>query len=297
MIVGLLVAAALQTAVPQARPTTVRKAPVAKQTARVVARTDKPVVTKKAAPRPRNVARVVIDAGHGGVDPGGPMLLRNGMREKDITLQLALKLGHALRLRGIDVVFTRKHDTLIALADRGRIANQAGGDVFISIHVNAANRHWKNPGAARGFETFFLAEARTEDARRVEAMENEALRFEGPSNIEPSDPLGFILKDMEQNQYLRESSEFADIVQKGLAKVHPGPNRGVKQAGFHVLSTTLMPAILVEVGFGTNSSEAAYLSSTVRQEALARTIADATSEYLERYQRRVGNPGPTGSHD
>ncbi len=296
MIVGFLVAAALQTAVPQARQPTVRKPPAANQTARVGARAAKPTGAAT-TPKKRNVARVVLDAGHGGVDPGAPLSSRAGLYEKHIALQIALKIGDALRQRGIDVVFTRKRDTLIALADRGRMANQANGDVFISIHVNAANKHWKNPGAARGFETYFLAEARTEDARRVEAMENEALRFEGPSNIDAGDPLGFILKDMEQNQYLRESSEFADIVQRGLATVHPGPNRGVKQAGFHVLSTTLMPAILVEVGFGTNSSEAAYLSSTVRQQALARVIADATKAYLDRYQRRVGNPGSMGSHD
>ncbi|MEK7402829.1 MAG: N-acetylmuramoyl-L-alanine amidase [Gemmatimonadota bacterium] len=285
MILAILVSAALQAPPPQARPPQRRPAP--KPVARVVA----------PAAKPKAFGRVVVDAGHGGVDPGAPMQTKAGLREKDITLQLALRLGEALKLRGIEVVFTRKKDTLIALADRGRIANQAGGDVFISIHVNAANKHWRNPGAARGFETYFLAEAKTEDARRVEAMENEALRFEGPRHIDSSDPLGFILKDMEQNQYLRESSEFAGIVQRRLAQVHPGPDRGVKQAGFHVLVTALMPAILVEVGFGTNSGEAAYLSSTVRQQALARVIADATNEYLDRYQRRVGNSGLTGSHD
>jgi len=286
MIVGLLMAAALQVAVPQARPAVRKQAQQAPT--RVASR------PARTTTKPRAIARVVIDAGHGGVDPGAPMI---GIREKDITLQVSLKLGDALRQRGVDVVFTRKRDTLIALADRGRIANQAGGDVFVSIHVNAANPNWKMPQAAHGFETYFLAEARTEDARRVESMENEAMRFEGPKNIDSSDPLGFILKDMEQNQYLRESAEFADIMQKRLGQVHPGPNRGVKQAGFHVLSTALMPAILVEIGFGTNANEAAYLSNTVRQQALARVIADATIEYLDRYQKRVGSPGVTGTHD
>jgi N-acetylmuramoyl-L-alanine amidase len=294
MIVGLLLVAAFQTAAPQARQTvrrpTTTPAQVAVKPTQVVSRSTSPRANKPKIP----TSRVVIDAGHGGVDPGAPMI---GIREKDITLQVALKLGDALRQRGIDVVFTRKRDTLIALADRGRIANQAGGDVFVSIHVNAANLHWKSPQSARGFETYFLAEARTEDARRVEAMENEAMRFEGPKGIDSSDPLGFILKDMEQNQYLRESSDFAATVQKRLGEVHPGPDRGVKQAGFHVLSTALMPAILVEIGFGTNANEAAYLSNTVRQNAIARVIADATTEYLERYQRRVGSPGLSGTHD
>jgi N-acetylmuramoyl-L-alanine amidase len=245
---------------------------------------------------PATGARVVIDAGHGGVDPGAPVMSRGGLSEKDVTLQVALKLGDALRLRGIDVVYTRARDTLIALGDRGRIANQASGDVFISIHVNAANTHWKNPGAARGFETYFLAEARTEDARRVEAMENEAMRFEGAPNRDSSDPLSFILRDMEQNQYLRESADFAATVQRRLGAVHPGPSRGVKQAGFQVLVTALMPAILVEIGFGTNASEAAYLASPVRQQSIARVIADATAEYLDRYQRRAGSSS-TGAHD
>src|SRR5689334_7987634 len=86
----------------------------------------------------RAVARVVVDAGHGGVDPGAPMANGGGLREKDITLQIALKVGDALKQRGVDVIYTRKTDTLIALADRGKIANQAGGDMFVSIHVNAA---------------------------------------------------------------------------------------------------------------------------------------------------------------
>lgn len=286
MIAVLFVAAALQVAPARSNQPVARTAPVRAQTGSKTAARPAPV---------RNVAKVVIDPGHGGVDPGAPIMTKGGLREKDIALQVALKLGEALRQRGIDAVFTRTKDTLIALADRGRMANQANGDVFISIHVNAANKHWKSPGSVRGFETFFLAEAKTEDARRVEAMENDAMRFEA-SALDSSDPLNFILRDMEQNQYLRESSDFAGIVQRRMAQVHPGPSRGVKQAGFHVLVAALMPAILVETGFGTNPSEASYLASPVRQAALARVLADATAEYLERYQRRTGS-SPLGTHE
>jgi len=281
--------AALLQAAPPPQPAAVRGTP-----ARTASVTPKAV---KRATRPRGAGSlVVIDAGHGGVDPGAPIVSKGDLYEKDVTLQVALKLGDALRLRGIDVAFTRTRDTLVALADRGRMANKANGDVFISIHVNAANRHWKNPTAARGFETYFLAEAKTDDARRVEEMENESMRFETTPNRDSSDPLSFILRDMEQNQYLRESADFAATVQRRLGQVHPGPSRGVKQAGFHVLVTALMPAILVEIGFGTNSPEAAYLASPVRQDAIARSIADATAEYLERYQRRVGSSS-SGAHD
>jgi N-acetylmuramoyl-L-alanine amidase len=163
--------------------------------------------------------------------------------------------------------------------------------VFLSIHVNAANPRWKQPGTARGFETYFLSEARTEDARRVEAMENEVVKYEVASGVAANDPLSFIVHDMEQNQHLRESSELAATVQRGLAKKHPGPNRGVKQAGFRVLVTAFMPAVLVEIGFGTNPAEARYLRDPRRQREIASSIADATMEYLAAYQRRTNAAG------
>jgi N-acetylmuramoyl-L-alanine amidase len=245
---------------------------------------------------PGSKPRVVVDAGHGGVDDGGPMRMGASIHEKDITLQVALKLGEALRQRQVDVIYTRTRDTLIALADRGRIANQSSGDVFISIHVNAANPGWRDPGAARGFETYFLAEAKTEDARRVEQMENESARFETGANVASDDPLNFILSDMKQNEHLRESSDLAEIVQRHLGQIHPGPSRGVKQAGFRVLVSAFMPAVLVEIGFGTNVAEAEFLASPVKQRTMARAIADATTEYLARYQRRVGGAASNG-HD
>ena len=235
---------------------------------------------------------VIVDAGHGGPDNGMTGPIGGGPRiyEKDITLAVAKKLGAALRSRGADVVYTRTRDTLIALSDRGRIANRNGGDLFISVHVNAANPNWRDPGASRGFETYFLAEAKTEDARRVEQMENEAVRFENGPPVAPDDPLGFIISDMVQNEHLRESSELADIIQRRLARIHPGPNRGVKQAGFRVLVTAFMPSVLVEIGFGTNPAEAAYLSDPRRQDAIAGAIADAAVEYLQRYERRISGP-------
>jgi N-acetylmuramoyl-L-alanine amidase len=233
---------------------------------------------------------VIVDAGHGGVDNGMTGPLNGGPRiyEKDITLAVANRLGAQLSGRGVDVVYTRTADTLIALDDRGRIANRANGNLFISIHVNAANPNWKDPGGARGFETYFLSEARTEDARRVEQMENAAVRFEdSPSKIDRDDPLSFILSDMRQNEHLRESSELADIIQQSLGKMHPGPSRGVKQAGFRVLVTAYMPAVLIEIGFGTNAREAAFISSPAKQDAIAAAIADAAMKYLDRYEQRV----------
>ena len=233
---------------------------------------------------------VVVDAGHGGPDNGmtGPIGAAQKVKEKDITLAVAKALRTALERRGVTVVMTRTTDTLIALSDRGRLANQARGDLFISIHVNAANPHWREPGAARGYETYFLAEAKTEDEKRVEAMENEAIRFETTADASRDDPLGFIIRDMAQNEHLRESSQLAELMQRGLRRMHPGTDRGVKQAGFRVLVTAFMPAVLVEIGFGSNRADSAFMTDPEHQRDIADTLADAAMAYLEQYERKVG---------
>lgn len=258
-------------------------------------------IPQTAAPRPtRKSAKdlrhrvVVVDAGHGGPDNGmsGPLGAARKVREKDITLAVALQLQKALEERGVSVVMTRTRDTLIALHDRGRIANTAKGDVFISVHVNAANPKWKQPSGARGFETYFLAEAKTEDEKRVEAMENESIRFETSAATDRDDPLGFIIRDMAQNEHLRESSLLANLVQGQLTAIHPGPNRGIRQAGFSVLVRAFMPAVLVEVGFGSNPFESAYMTNAARQKELGIAIADAAVAYLMQYEKKVGADTP-----
>jgi N-acetylmuramoyl-L-alanine amidase len=233
---------------------------------------------------------VVVDAGHGGPDRGmsGTTAARRKVYEADITLSVAKKLKAALVERGIDVLLTRSTDTLIALRDRGRIANEAGATLFLSIHVNAANPRWRNPRSARGFETYFLSDAKTEDERRLAEMENDADRFLDEDSG-PGDPLALVLGDMLQNAHLRESSELAATVQSSMKPVHPsGLDRGVKQAGFAVLVAAHMPAALVEIGFGTNASEASWLASAKGQQTIANAIASATGKYLAEYARRGG---------
>ncbi|GLC27574.1 N-acetylmuramoyl-L-alanine amidase family protein [Roseisolibacter agri] len=248
------------------------------------------VVERASAPPPSSLGQrvVVIDAGHGGPDAGmqGPLGGGPRIREKDVTLSVSLALRNALRQRGVGVAMTRTTDTLIALADRGRIANQKQGDLFVSIHVNAANPAWRDPAATRGFETYFLSEAKTADDRRVADLENESVRFEGASTAGKDDPLSFIMRDMAQNEHLRESSELASIVQRRLARAHPGPSRGVRQAGFRVLVSAFMPAVLVEVGFGSNPADAAWMSSAAGQREIAEAVADAAVDYLKRYEQR-----------
>ena len=233
---------------------------------------------------------VVIDAGHGGPDRGmtGPIGTSPWFTEKDVTLSVAMKLATVLRARGVDVLMTRTTDTLIALSDRGRIANSNHGDVFISIHCNAPGS--SNAAGARehGFETYFLAEAKTEDERRVQDMENESVKFETGANAPKGDPLSFIITDMAQNEHLRESSDLAQTIQQGLIEVHPGPNRGVQQANFAVLRGSYMPAVLIEIGFGSNQSEATYLSDQSNQRALARNITESIVAYLAHYESRIG---------
>ncbi len=296
--IALLAPAALAVAARQVQPT-----PTAP---RVTATAGGTVVTSAAAsraaapassapaPRGRPAARrrvIVIDAGHGGRDPGmrGWSPDRTPVLEKDVTLGVARRLEQEFERRGYDVVMTRTTDTLIALDDRGRIANRSRGDLFISVHVNAANPNWRDPQSARGFETYILAEAKTEDERRVARMENEVVRFENETDAPKNDPLGFIINDMAQNEHLRESNDLAEGIQQAMQRVHPGPSRGVKQAGFRVLVTAYMPAVLVEIGFGTNRSEAAFISSEAGQRSLATAIADAAAEYMARYEQRVGS--------
>ena len=237
---------------------------------------------------------VIVDAGHGGPDVGmsGYTSGHIHVYEKDIALAVARKLAARLQNAGVTVVMTRDRDTLIALGDRGRIANREQGDLFVSVHVNAANPRWRNPSGARGFETYFLAEAKTEDERRVAQMENEASRFDSGDQAPPGgDALGFMLADMQQNEHLRESSDFATIIQSRLASSHPGPSRGVKQGGLVVLNTAFMPAVLVEIGFGTNPSEASWLTSSSGQAQIADAISKATLDYLARHERRASGGG------
>jgi N-acetylmuramoyl-L-alanine amidase len=230
--------------------------------------------------------RVTLDPGHGGVDPGNPgLFFPAGLKEKDVTLSVGLLLREVLRARGVEVTMTRAHDTLIDLRQRGRYCADAC-DLFVSLHVNSLRRR-TGYTTVRGFETFFLAEARTEDAARVARMENEAIRFD-QSTEDPvaGDGLGFILKDLQLNEHLRESARVAELIQGHLDRVHSGENRGVKQAGFVVLTTARRPAVLVELGYSTNRHDARLLTDTATQRRLVAALADAILAYLAEYERR-----------
>ncbi|HEX6694192.1 MAG TPA: N-acetylmuramoyl-L-alanine amidase [Longimicrobiales bacterium] len=219
---------------------------------------------------------VIIDPGHGGVDPGssGP----NGLKEKDAALLISNRLAALLRTRGYEVHLTRTRDTLISLADRPRFANRWKGDepgaLYISIHLNALKS-----SSGRGFETFFLSEAGTDDERRVAEMENAAIKYEDGPSVH-SGELDQVLNGLRNDFYLRASNDLAAVVQQRLAAFHPGPNRGVKRARFVVLVGALMPAVLVEVGFITNPTEERLLGSASFQDKLAFGIAESVDRFF-----------------
>ena len=229
---------------------------------------------------------VVVDPGHGGIDPGNPgMYFPRGLTEKDITLGIGRLLRAELQRRGLSVVLTRSTDTLIDLASRPTFC-RADCDLFVSIHINSMPPG-RRQTQVNGVETYFVSDAKTEDQKRVAEMENDALRFETAATGQTGGPLGFILNDLQLNEYLRESARLAELVQGNIAAVHPGDDRGVQQAPFLVLAAARRPAILVEAGFATNRNDGAFLASTPGQQKIATAIADAIVAYLLEFERKL----------
>lgn len=253
-----------------------------------------PAVPAVSEPHPLTGLRrrhaVMVDPGHGGPDPGNPGLyLPNGQVEKDVNLAVGRLLRAELERRGLGARLTRNRDTLIDLSDRGRLCG-TDCDLFVSLHVNAMDGG-RRQRHVNGVETYFLSDAKTEDQRRVAKMENDAIRFETADPIGAGGDLGFIIRDLQQNEYLRESARLADLVQRKLAVAHPGDDRGVQQAGFVVLTTAHRPAILIEMGFATNRPDAQFLGSAAGQRRLAGAIADGIVAYLLEYERKLAIVG------
>ena len=219
------------------------------------------------------VRRIVIDAGHGGHDSGtvGP----NGLEEKDIALDVALRLGRLLQQQlGAEVVYTRRTDKYVSLEERTAIANAAHADLFLSIHANSSS----DP-QVRGVETYFLNFTSSPDAMSVASRENAD---SNRSVYELSD----LVRKIALSDKIDESREFAGDVQQelydGLSSGNPGlRNRGVKQAPFVVLIGAQMPSILAEISFLTNSESAAELSRPSYRERLAEALYRGVAEYVQ----------------
>ncbi len=230
----------------------------------------------------REIVRVAIDAGHGGIDKGkiGP----TGLTEKEVNLDIAMRLRDLLVSDyGMEVIMTRTDDVLVPLMRRAEIANREEADIFVSIHCNG----WFHPDAG-GYETFFLSHAKTEEATRLAMEENASVQFEGTGvSAEELDDLGFMLWDMVQNEFVTESSQLAELIQRELGDVIDIRNRGVKQAGLIVLKGCRMPAVLVEAAFLSNHKEERLLADRRFREDVARGIAEA----IQRYRARYTGPG------
>jgi len=236
---------------------------------------------------------VIIDAGHGGGDPG--TLGIGGLREKDIALSISLIIADLLsREPGLEVHMTRDDDTFVPIWDRGQIATDIKGDrpgVFLSVHANS----FPDRRAARGFETYFLSEARNDHERRVSAIENAPLSVEGDVVDPDEEPdLGFILRELRTLDHQHWSAMLAEMTQDEMARVHPGPNRGVKQGVLAVLTNALMPSVLVEVGYLSNPDEAPLMSDPDFHDQAARAIARSVLRFFERYPpgAGTGSSGP-----
>ncbi len=238
-----------------------------------------PTATVPEDDRPRYV--VVIDPGHGGEEPGA--IGAGGVREKDVALAIGLALRRELAENpDLEVRMTRDRDVLVPIWDRGDLATEwkdGRTAVFLSIHANAVP---DRPGV-RGFETYFLSEARTEHERRVAAAENAPLRSSGGGDDDPDPILSTILRDLRAFDHQQWSFLLADLVQQELGTFHPGPDRGVKQAPLAVLTNALMPAVLIEVGFVTNVDEARLLARPEFHRDTARALARAVDRFFERY--------------
>ena len=219
---------------------------------------------------------VVLDAGHGGKDPGNR---GNNYYEKKIALSVALKTGALLKKeKDVKVVYTRTTDRYVTLNGRASIANKAKADLFVSIHCDAHNSN------AYGAGTFVMGLHRNKDNFRVSQKENSVIFLEDNyeqeyDGFDPNNPESVISLVLMQEDYLNQSIEAANYIQQSFVKNLKRKNRTVKQAGFLVLRNTYMPSVLVETGFLTNSREGAYLNSKRGQTEMSRAIAKAIMKY------------------
>jgi N-acetylmuramoyl-L-alanine amidase len=225
----------------------------------------KPSTKSPARPAAPPAYVVVLDPGHGGEKHGA--LSVEGRREKDITLQIARLLRKRLEKQGARVVLTRGEDVTVDLPRRAAIANAEEADLFVSLHLNSAPG---GPGSpARGIETYFLsADATDASASAVAARENADRPRSGPT-----DAVGGILDDLEDQANLAESSRLAQAIHGALVRGTRAPDRGVKQAPFHVLAGARMAAVLLELGFVSHPVEGKDLARPARQDAIAGSIA------------------------
>ena len=224
----------------------------------------------------KNEFVVVVDAGHGGKDPGNR---GNGYFEKNIALKIALNVGQTLSKNGVKVVYTRKKDVFIDLFRRAQIANEANADLFISIHCDAHNSN------AYGAGTFVLGLHANERNFKIAQKENSVIYMEENyeqkyDGFDPNNPESVISLVLMQEEYLEQSIVAANYIQEFFVNDLNRKDRKVKQAGFLVLRNTYMPSVLIEAGFLTNKTEGKYLNSAKGQNEISSSVSKAILKYL-----------------
>lgn len=238
-----------------------------------------------------NIKKIVIDAGHGGKDPG--TISPDGKyKEKDITLSVALKLGALIKNNypHIEVIYTRDKDEAVALDRRTEIANKNKAQLFISIHVNGVTS--RTPS---GSETFVMGADKSNSNFQVSMLENSVILLEGDDyqsryeGFNPNDPESYIIFTLLQNAHLEQSLIMASLVQKHFNNGPIKINRGIKQAPFLVLWKTSMPSVLIELGFISNSGDLKILANKSSQDKLASLIFNAFEEYKKQYNKGYNN--------
>ena len=239
------------------------------------------------APKPRSGRKpiVVIDAGHGGHDPGA---VANKIREKDINLRAAMQLAKILKEKGADARLTRSTDVYLKLAERTAFANKNNADVFISLHCNSMP---KGKSGVAGFEIYIMALPSDKDAMNLAIVENREISGDAHSaaEIQKADKktqlLLKILGDMQQNDKIGASTELTEVLHANAKKAGL-PMRKVAQAPFFVLRGAGMPAVLVEMGYLTNAAEAKRLNTAAYREKMCRSLADGIMTFIETHRQR-----------
>ena len=219
--------------------------------------------------------KVMIDAGHGGKDPGA---MGNGLKEKDVVLDIAQRLKRYLISSGAKVRMTRDRDVFITLKRRAYLANRWNPDVFVSIHANSS----RNP-RARGIEVYYVSEKVNDTNRAVVSKENGVLEVEGRA---PDSDLKIILWDMIHTENRAESRTLARNISRKIAGIMQSPDRGAKGAPFYVLKWVNVPSVLIEVGFVSNPEESGRLANPRYRDRIARAIFEGLISYFEELKRR-----------
>lgn len=223
---------------------------------------------------------IVLDAGHGGHDPGKHS--KNGYKEKEVALKIALLVGAQLEKNSdIKIIYTRKTDVFVKLRKRASIANKADADLFVSIHCNAHHTQ------ASGTETFVVGEGNTERNLNIAKEENEVIFLEenyeeNYEGFDPNSPESLLGLTLMQEEYVEQSLLLASLIQNNFTKNLKRKNRGVKQASLWVMHNTYMPSVLIETGFITNKYEGKYLVSSKGQSELSTAISGAILKYKDK---------------